>query len=248
MTFILFCVLQLKSNRKSSPLPWNSRIDKEDNEEEKKCFPTFPNNPSSPPSSPIRNSLPSPETTPLQANGERRGRGRPPKNWPWGKVKDQPRPGPGRPRKTRLKEDDEGDDQSPNKMTPVSMSPSPLFTSENEPSCADRLTGASRHSAVPLPRNRGRPVRKRGGPKRRLSEESGDDVPSLTTAPRLSESPVPRSCSSESSEDEDYNEEMGACSPPVLTKPTLGLKSKVGKNQLREYLVCPFFVKLKLSH
>lgn len=88
--------------------------------------------------------------------------------------------------------------------------------------------GDSRHSTLPQPRNRGRPARKRGGPKRRLSEESGDDVPSLTTAARLSESPVPRSCSSETSEDDaDYNEDMGACSPPVLTKPTLGLKSKV---------------------
>uniref|UniRef100_W5UFH4 Histone acetyltransferase n=1 Tax=Ictalurus punctatus TaxID=7998 RepID=W5UFH4_ICTPU len=219
----------MKSNRKSSPLPWNTRVDKEDNEE-KKCFPTFPKNQSSLPSSPIRNSLPSPEATPLQANGERRGRGRPPKNWPWGKVKDQPRPGPGRPRKTRPKEDDDEEYPSQNKMTPVSLSPSPLFASEKEPNCTERLFGASRHSAIPPPRNRGRPARKRGGPKRRLNEESGDDVPSLTTAPRLSESPVPHSCSSESSEDDDddddYNEEMGTRSPPILTKPTLGLKSK----------------------
>lgn len=222
---------QMKSNRKSSPLPWNTRVDKEDNEE-KKCFPTFPKNQSSLPSSPIRNSLPSPEATPLQANGERRGRGRPPKNWPWGKVKDQPRPGPGRPRKTRPKEDDDEEYPSQNKITPVSLSPSPLFASEKEPNCTERLFGASRHSAIPPPRNRGRPARKRGGPKRRLNEESGDDVPSLTTAPRLSESPVPHSCSSESSEDDDddddYNEEMGTRSPPILTKPTLGLKSKVG--------------------
>lgn len=168
---------------------------------------------------------------PFQANGERRGRGRPPKNWPWGKVKDQPRPGPGRPRKSKPKEDDDGEYKSPNKMTPISMSPSPLFTTEKEPNCTERLIGASRHSALPPPRNRGRPARKRGGPKRRLSEESGDEVPSLTMAPRLNESPIPRSCSSESSEeeDDDYNEELGARSPPVLTKPTLGLKSKVGE-------------------
>lgn len=232
ITALSFFVLQLKSNRKSSPLPWN-RIDKEVNEE-KKCFPTFPKNQCSPPTSPIRNSLPSPESTPLHANGERRGRGRPPKNWPWGKVKDQPRPGPGRPRKIRPKEDDDEEYQSPNKMTPVSMSPSPPFSSEKEPNCTERLIGTSRLSALPLSRNRGRPVRNRGGPKRRLSEESGDDVPSLTMAPRLSESPVPHSCSSETSEEDDhYNEEMGARSPPVLTKPTLGLKSKVGKNWIQ---------------
>lgn len=113
------------------------------------------------------------------------------------------------------------------------MSPSPLFTSEKEPDCTERLIGAPRHSALPPPRNRGRPARKRGGPKRRLNEESGEDVPSLTSAPRLSESPVPHSCSSESSEDDDdNNEEMGARSPPVLTKPTLGLKSKVGESQI----------------
>lgn len=94
------------------------------------------------------------------------------------------------------------------------------------------------HSTLPPPRNRGRPARKRGSSKRRLSEESEDDVPLLTTASRLSESPVPRSCSSESSEEEDdYNAEMGARSPPVLTKPMLGLKSKVGENQM-EHFTC----------
>lgn len=125
------------------------------------------------------------------------------------------------------------------------MSPSPLFTSEKEPNSTERLIGTSRHSALPPPRNRGRPARKRGGLKRRLSEESGDDVPLLTTAPRLSESPVPHSCSSESSEEaDDYNEEMGARSPPVLTKPTLGLKSKVGENQIWECFSFATFVPL----
>ncbi len=70
---------------------------------------------------------------------------------------------------------------------------------------------------------------KKRGPKRRLIEEPGDDLPSLPHTTRLSE-PAPAFISESSEdddEDDDDDEELRSRSPPVLTKPTLGLKCKV---------------------
>ncbi len=210
-------------------------------EEEKKSFPAFPKNQSSPPSSSVCNSVLSPERSPLflTSNGERRGPGRPPKNWLWGMVKDVPRTGPGRPRKLRPPEEEEDDDDEDeddeeedertgiNKVTTSPM----LLALENEPDSTSACPlEASRHPAVPQSRSRGRPPRKKRGPKRRLIEGPEDDLPLLPHTTRLSE-PAPAFIS-ESSEDEDEDEdddeeELRSRSPPVLTKPTLGLKCKV---------------------
>ncbi|KAI4890562.1 hypothetical protein NFI96_008281 [Prochilodus magdalenae] len=239
----------VKPGHKSPPLSWNLRAEREE-DEDKKCFPSFPNSQSSPASSPIHNSLPSPDCSPVQANGERRGRGRPPKSWLWGKVKDRPRQGPGRPRKMRPDEDEDDEYRSPaSKVTAPPVSPPTLFTSDNEPnSASEQPTETSRHPAIPPQRSRGRPPRKKRGPKRRLSDEGEDSMPSLPSSARLSESlPGRESCSSESSdeeeedeeeeeEEEDFDEEMGTRSPPVLTKPLLGLKCKkpVRKRRIRQ--------------
>uniref|UniRef100_A0A8C2DMS1 Histone acetyltransferase n=1 Tax=Cyprinus carpio TaxID=7962 RepID=A0A8C2DMS1_CYPCA len=224
----------IKPSHKSSPLSWHMKGERE-KEEEKKSFPAFPKNQSSPPSSSVCNSVLSPERSPLflTANGERRGPGRPPKNWLWGKVKDVPRSGPGRPRKPRPPEeeddDDDDDEEEEDERTGINkVTTSPMLLAlENEPDSTSACPlEASRHPAVPQSRSRGRPPRKKCGPKRRLSEEPEDDLPSLPHTTRLSEpSPAFISESSED-EDEDDEEELRSRSPPVLTKPTLGLKCK----------------------
>ncbi len=156
-------------------------------------------------------------------------------------VKDVPRTGPGRPRKLRPPEEEEEDDEDEEEddddeevvertgISKVTTSPM-LLALENEPdSTSAGLLEASRHTAVPQSRNRGRPPRKKRGPKRRLIEEPGDDLPSLPHTTRLSE-PAPAFISESSEdddEDDDDDEELRSRSPPVLTKPTLGLKCKV---------------------
>uniref|UniRef100_A0A4W5RTH3 Histone acetyltransferase n=1 Tax=Hucho hucho TaxID=62062 RepID=A0A4W5RTH3_9TELE len=212
---------------------------------------------SSPASSPVRCPLPIPDhRPPLPANGERRGRGRPPKNWPWGKVKDGPRaerrPGPGRPPKIRVEvqdeeeeeEEEEEDRTEGTKASPTfGSSPPSLFSSDrqqgNSTGPIRPLEMLGRQSVVPPPRSRGRPPRKKRGPKRRLSEGPGEALPQLPLSPRLSDPPpVRRSCFSESSEEEDGDDdvETGAHSPPILTKPTLGLKCKkpLRKRRMRQ--------------
>ncbi|XP_062874327.1 histone acetyltransferase KAT6A [Trichomycterus rosablanca] len=217
---------ELQSSRLDPLPPWKTIAQSED-QEDKKCFPTFPNNRSSPSSSPNRSSLTSPEAPRPQTNGERRGRGRPPKNPPWGKVKDRPRTGPGRPRKSKP-DDDEEPYPPQNKAPHAPLSPPTLFSSGNEPNPAsEQRTEDSRHSEASAPRSRGRPSRKKTSSKRRLSEGSEDGELSLPALPGLSESPnLYSGCSESSEDDDDFNEEMGARSPPVLTKPTLGPKSK----------------------
>ncbi|KAK2911021.1 hypothetical protein Q8A67_003154 [Cirrhinus molitorella] len=242
----------IKPSHKSSPLSWHMKGERE-KEEEKKGFPTFPKNQSSPPSSSVCNSVLSPERSSLflTANGERRGPGRPPKNWLWGKVKDAPRTGPGRPRKLRplededdeddddddddddeVEEEDEEDEEEDERtgINKVTTSPVPLAL-ENEPDSTSACPlEASRHPAVSQSRNRGRPPRKKRGPKRRLSDEPEDDLPSFPHITRLSE-PAPAFISESSDdEDEDDEEELRTLSPPVLTKPTLGLKCKSQKS------------------
>ncbi|XP_016356846.1 histone acetyltransferase KAT6A-like [Sinocyclocheilus anshuiensis] len=246
----------IKPSHKSSPLSWHLKGERE-KEGEKKSFPAFPKKQSSSPSSSVCNSVLSPERSPLflTANGERRGPGRPPKNWLWGKVKDVPRTGPGRPRKLRPPEEEEEDDDEEEEeeddeedertginkeeeddeedertgINKVTTSPM-LLTLENEPDSTSACPlEASRHPAVPQSHSRGRPPRKKRGPKRRLSEEPEDGLPSLPHTTRLSE-PSPAFIS-ESSEDEDEDdEEELSRSPPVLTKPTLGLKCKSQKS------------------
>ncbi|TRY91212.1 hypothetical protein DNTS_018842 [Danionella cerebrum] len=236
---------EIKHRLKTSPLSWPKSSERE-KEEEKKSFPVFPKNQSSPPSSSICNNVLSPERPFLVANGERRGPGRPPKNWFTAKVKDMPRVLPGRSRKlkpTRDEDDDDEDDMDEedaeeeederigiNKVTSSSTLPS----LENEPdSTSSFAMEASRHLTVPPPRSRGRPPRKKRGPKRRLSEEPEEELPMLPHATRLSEPlPVCPPFISESSEDEDEDdeEELRPRSPPVLTKPTLGFKNKAQKS------------------
>lgn len=198
----------------------------------------FPKSQNSPPSSSVCNSVVSPERPSpfLSANGPRRRPGRPPKNWPWGKVKDRPRPGPGRPRKIRPPEDEDDDDDDDrigiNKVTTTS----PHLALDNEPDSTSACP-LERHPAIPPPRSRGRPPRKKRGPKRRLIEEPVDGLPLLSHTARLSEPVSVRPpFFSESSEDEedddddeddDEDEDLRTQSPPVLTKPTLGLKCKV---------------------
>ncbi|KAI7812332.1 Myst3 protein [Triplophysa rosa] len=229
---------EIKPSRRSPPLSWH--VQEREKEEEKKSFPLFPKNQNSPPSSSVCNSVVSPERPSLflPANGERRRPGRPPKNWPWGKVKDRPRPGPGRPRKIRPPEDEDDDDEDGtiviNKVTTTSLH----LALDNEPDSTSACP-LERHPAIPPPRSRGRPPRKKRGPKRRLSEEPGDGLPLLPHTARLSEPvPVQPPFFSESSEDEDDDDdddedELRTLSPPVLTKPTLGLKCKSQKSLRR---------------
>uniref|UniRef100_A0A674F372 Histone acetyltransferase n=1 Tax=Salmo trutta TaxID=8032 RepID=A0A674F372_SALTR len=160
-------------------------------------------------------------------------------------------PGPGRPPKIRLEVqdfDEEEDRAEGTKISPTSgSSPPSLFSLDRQ--LADStgtfrpLEMLGRHPAVPPPRSRGRPPRKKRGPKRRLSEGPGETLPQLPLAPRLSDPPpVRRSCFSESSEEEeeededDDDEERGTHSPPILTKPTLGLKCKkpLRKRRMRQ--------------
>uniref|UniRef100_A0A8C4DZ45 Histone acetyltransferase n=1 Tax=Dicentrarchus labrax TaxID=13489 RepID=A0A8C4DZ45_DICLA len=84
----------------------------------------------------------------------------------------------------------------------------------------------------PPPTNGERRPRGRPGPKPRLTEGPGEGLAQLPVVSRLNESPpVRKSCFSESSEeeeddDDEDDEERRACSPPILTKPAMGLKCK----------------------
>ncbi|KAL0979209.1 hypothetical protein UPYG_G00182170 [Umbra pygmaea] len=262
---------ELKPSHKVSPMSWlipgGEHEEEQEEEQERKCFPGFPTSQSSPASSPVRCPPPLPEhRSSPPANGERRGRGRPPKNWHWGKVKDGPRaerrPGPGRPPKilVNVQDDDDEDeeDDEEDEDRAEGMKASPTSASSPPSLFSDRMQAESsgtirplemlgRHPAVPPTRSRGRPPRKKRGPKRRLSEGPGEALPQLPLAARLSDPPpVRRSCFSESSEeddddedeeeDEEDEEERGALSPPILTKPTLGLKCKkpLRKRRMRQ--------------
>lgn len=237
--FVFFPIIpQIKPSHKMSPLPWLKQVEQEDEEEddedeeeekEKKCFPPpFPSRPSPPASSPVRRTPPSPVRPPAPANGERRGRGRPPKNWPWGKGR------PGRPRKHRPEEDSYNDDRAKKPPGASSSLPPGLFGPPGDGNSGlSRPAELPRLPPAPAPRSRGRPPRKKRGPKPRLPEGSGDSLPLMPPAPRPCEAPpVHRSRFSESSDDEEEDEEMQACSPPILTKPTLGLKCKVRSSEL----------------
>ncbi|XP_034450738.1 histone acetyltransferase KAT6A isoform X5 [Hippoglossus hippoglossus] len=207
--------------------------DDEEEEEERKGFLGFPLSQSSPTSPLIRCPPPvqEPPRPPPPTNGERRPRGRPPKNWPWGKVKDSTRVG--RPPKIRPVEDDDDEDERTEggKATGSATGPPSLFSLDRQESTAFHSLDMARHPSI-TPTRRGRPPRKKTGPKPRLSEGPGEGLAPLPLVSRLNESPpVRKSCFSESSEEEDDDDDeddddMRACSPPILTKPAMGLKCK----------------------
>ena len=211
--------------------------DDDEEEEERKGFLEFPLRQSSPTSPPIRCPPPvqEPPRPPPPTNGERRPRGRPPKNWPWGKVKDSARVG--RPPKIRPVEDDDDEDERTEggKATGSATGPPSLFSLDRQESTAFHSLDMARHPSI-TPTRRGRPPRKKTGPKPRLSEGPGEGLAQLPLVSRLNESlPVRKSCFSESSEEEDDDDDeddddMRACSPPILTKPAMGLKCKVRIN------------------
>lgn len=229
-------------------MSWHMRQGKkdEDDEDERKSFLGFPIDQSSPIPPPSRCPPPvsEPPRPPPPTNGERRPRGRPPKNWPWGKVKDSTRVG--RPPKIRpVEDDDDEDDDRPEglKTTGSVNSPPSLFRLDRQ---TDTTTFNSldmgRHPSI-TPTRRGRPPRKKRGPKPRLTEGPGEGHPQLPGIPRLNESsPVRKSRFSESSEededdDDEDDDERRACSPPILTKPPGGLKCKVSNEQFSDLLV-----------
>lgn len=220
-------------------MSWHMRQGKkrdEEEEEERKGFLGFPISQSSPTSPPIRYPPPVPEPPrpPPPANGERRPRGRPPKNWSWGKVKDNTQVG--RPPKIRPMEDEDDEDEGRTeggKTTGSASSPPSLFSLDRQTeSTAFHSLDMARHPSI-TPTRRGRPPRKKRGPKPRLTEGPGEGLLQFPAVSRLNEPPsVRKSCFSESSEeeeddDDEDDDERRACSPPILTKPAMGLKCKV---------------------
>lgn len=222
-------------------MPWHMRQAKmreeeEEEEEERKSFLGFPISHSSPTSPPVRcpPAVPEPQRPPPPTNGERRPRGRPPKNWPWGKVKDNTRVG--RPPKIRPVEDEDDEDEERTqggKNTGSATSPPSLFSLDRQAdSTAFHSLDMARHPSI-TPTRRGRPPRKKRGPKPRLTEGPAEVLTPLPVMARLNDSsPVRKNCFSESSEeeeddDDEEDEERSACSPPILTKPAMGLKCKV---------------------
>nr|XP_057926030.1 histone acetyltransferase KAT6A isoform X2 [Doryrhamphus excisus] len=206
--------------------------DEEEEEEESKGFLGFPVNQSSPASPSIRcPPAAQPPRPPLPANGERRPRGRPPKNWPWGKgAKDCQRVG--RPSKVRpMEEEDDDDDKIEGGKTGSAESPPSLFSLERKAeSTGFRTLDMARHPTI-TPTRRGRPPRKKRGPKPRQMEERSDGLAQLPGVSRLGDPSLVRKSgfsdsSEEDEEDEEDEEESRACSPPILTKPAMGLKCK----------------------
>lgn len=232
---------------KVAPVSWHLRQGKkrqeveDEEEEERKGFLGFPLNQSSPASPPLRcPPLPPEPSRPAPANGERRPRGRPPKNWPWGKMKE--RTPVGRPPKARPAEDEDDEDEDEERTDTGKSSssisgPSSLFSLDRQAeSSSFHSLDMSKHQSI-TPTRRGRPPRKKRGPKPRLAEAHGEGLAQLPMVSRLNESPVRNSCFTESSdeeedEDDEDDKERRACSPPILTKPAMGLKCKVGRWQL----------------
>uniref|UniRef100_A0A8C5HCQ6 Histone acetyltransferase n=1 Tax=Gouania willdenowi TaxID=441366 RepID=A0A8C5HCQ6_GOUWI len=203
-----------------------------------KAFLGFPVNQSSPVCPAVRCPLPLPDTSrPMPpTNGERRPRGRPPKNWHWGKMKDGPRVG--RPPKFPPGEDEE-DERTGGKTGSTSSLPSLFSLDRQMDSTNFHSLEMARHPSI-TPTRRGRPPRKKRGPKPRLIEGSAENLSQLPVMSRLNDVPLTRkSCFSESSEDEededDDDDERRTCSPPILTKPAMGLKCKVKTMRKRRF-------------
>ncbi|XP_019740738.1 histone acetyltransferase KAT6A isoform X2 [Hippocampus comes] len=209
--------------------------EEEEEEEERKGFLGFPVSQSSLTSPPLCcPPAPQPQRPPLAANGERRPRGRPPKNWPWGKgVKDSQRVG--QPPKVRpMEEEGEDDERTDEGKIGSTTSPLSLFSPERKvESTSFHTVDMARHPTI-TPTRRGRPPRKKRGPKPRQMEEPSEGLGQLPGVSRLNDSPLVRksgfSDSSEEEEDDDEedddDEESRASSPPILTKPVMGLKCK----------------------
>ncbi|KAM6930556.1 histone acetyltransferase KAT6A [Xenentodon cancila] len=216
---------EIKPGHKGASASWQQEDMRDEEEEERKDFLEFPTSQSSPAFTTIR--CP-PERPPPPTNGERRPRGRPPKNWPWGKVKNSTRVG--RPPKTRQLEDkdDEDEEGMMEEKPPASAdSPPSLFSLDRQADSGPfQALNMARHPSI-SPTRRGRPPRKKRGPKPRLGEEPEEGLTQLSVMSRLNE-PIRKSCFSESSEEEEDedDEESRACSPPILTKPAMGLKCK----------------------
>ncbi|XP_077416623.1 histone acetyltransferase KAT6A isoform X2 [Vanacampus margaritifer] len=249
---------EIKPSHKLPSMSWHMRQAKkqeeeeedeeeeEEEEEERKGFLGFPVSQSSPTSPPVRcPPAPQPARPHLPANGERRPRGRPPKNWPWGKgVKDSQRVGRS-PKVCPMEEEGEDDERTDGDKIGSATSTPSLFSLERKvESTSFRTVDMARHPTI-TPTRRGRPPRKKRGPKQRQMEEQSEGLAQLPVVFRLNESlPVRKSCFSDSSEeeeeeeeeddddedddddDDDDDEESRACSPPILTKPAMGLKCK----------------------
>ncbi|XP_053725963.1 histone acetyltransferase KAT6A [Synchiropus splendidus] len=236
---------EIKPSVKAPPLSWHLRQKKseeeeddeeddedDDDEEDRKGFLGFSMNQSSP-AQPVSESTPAPPP----ANGERRPRGRPPKNWPWGKVKDSQRAS----RLPKIRpmddedEDEDAEDERPERVKrATSCSPPSLFSLDRqEESSIFPSLDTARHPST-TPTRRGRPPRKKRGPRPRPIDEPGEEPKDFPLISRLNDPPPARKgCFSESSEDEEDEEEedgededKGTCSPPILTKPAMGLKCK----------------------
>ncbi|XP_034027015.1 histone acetyltransferase KAT6A [Thalassophryne amazonica] len=237
---------EVKPSHKVPPLSWQSRPGKEREEEEekeRKCFLGFPISQNLPMCPPVRcpPPVPEPPQLPPSTNGERRPRGRPPKNWPWGKVKDSPRVG--RPPKIHQGEDDDEDGERTEAGKTESVnSPPSLFSMDRQTETKSfHPLEMARHPSI-TPTRRRRPPRKKRGPKPRLREGLEDELTELPTVPRMNEPlPIRKSSFSESSEEEDdddeeEDDERRACSSPILTKPAMGLKCKkpLRKRRIRQ--------------
>ncbi|KAF7199683.1 histone acetyltransferase KAT6A isoform X2 [Nothobranchius furzeri] len=224
---------EVKPSQKVLPAPWQMQPSAED--EETKGFLGFPINQSSPNSPSIRGPPPVLGTRPPPpTNGERRPRGRPPKNLPWGKIKNTARVG--RPPKICLAEEEEDDDDEERTLggrTVSSRSPLSFFSSQAESAAFHPLDMARHPSITPMTR-RGRPPRKKRGPKPGLPEGPADRLTPPSVMARLNDASLISGSSDEEEEeeddeeeeDEDDDEEGRACSPPILTKPALGPKCK----------------------
>ncbi|XP_015255856.1 PREDICTED: histone acetyltransferase KAT6A isoform X1 [Cyprinodon variegatus] len=223
---------EIKPSHKLQTTPWHLQQSADD--EETKGFLGFPIRQSSPASSSVHGSSSVPDAAhpPLPTNGERRPRGRPPKNCPWGKMKNPPRVG--RPPKIcPVDDEDDEDEETPGEGRTAASSSSPpsLFSMDRQgDSSAFHSPDLARHTSIIPTTRRGRPPRKKRGPKPRLPDGPGDGLP-LSVLSRLNDTPsVDKSGFSESSDDEEEDdeddEEERACSPPILTKPAIGLKCK----------------------
>ncbi|XP_017270122.1 histone acetyltransferase KAT6A isoform X2 [Kryptolebias marmoratus] len=217
---------EVKPSQKVPPAPWQMQQSAED--EETKGFLGFPISQSSP-SSPSVRCPPVPELPrpPPPTNGERRPRGRPPKNWPWGKIKNSARVG--RPPKIDSVEDEDDEDEETTlggRTLASSSGPPSLFSLDRQADSATfRSLDMARHPSITPTTRRGRPPRKKRGPKPRLIEVSAEELTQLSVMSRLTDAPLV-SESSEEEEDDDDDEEGRACSPPILTKPAIGHKYK----------------------
>ncbi|KAM4745296.1 histone acetyltransferase KAT6A [Anableps anableps] len=223
---------EIKPSHKVQTAPWQMQQSVED--EETKGFLGFPISKSSPASPSVHGppSVPDPAHPSLPTNGERRPRGRPPKNCPWGKIKNSTRVG--RPPKIRHVEDEDDEDEEipgEGRTAASSSSPPSLFSMDRQGDSSAFLSqDLARHSSITPTTRRGRPPRKKRGPKPRLPDAPGEGL-TQSVLSRLNDAPsIDRSCFSESSdddeEDDEDDDEERACSPPILTKPAIGLKSK----------------------